>query len=121
MVAAQTGRYSKYIRPISVFFDLTVLIVLAMYVFRELRLDMHYYLIFQSFAWLLIAYVLKFYSIYRFTPPVEIFSKLVSQGIVFLLVVIAYFPFSKQSIFSGKAIAIFMTASFIIITLTKFL
>jgi putative colanic acid biosynthesis UDP-glucose lipid carrier transferase len=121
MVAAQTGRYSKYIRPISVIFDLTVITGLSLYFFRELRLDNLYYILFQTVAWLLIAYVIKFYSIYRFTPPVEIFSKTVQQGVIFLLVVIAYFPFSKMSIFSGKAVAIFMTCSFFIITLSKFM
>ncbi len=121
MTAAQTGRYSKYIRPISVVFDLAVIIGLSQYFFRELRLDNHYFIPFEAIAWLLIAYVVKFYSIYRFTTPVEIFSKLVSQGIIFLLVVIAYFPFSKQSIFSGKAIAISMTLAFTVITFSKFL
>jgi putative colanic acid biosynthesis UDP-glucose lipid carrier transferase len=121
MVAAQTGRYSKYIRPISVVFDLAVITGFSLFFFRELRLDNHYYILFQIAAWLLIAYVIKFYSIYRFTPPVEIFSKLVKQGIIFLLVAIAYFPFSKQSIFSGRAIAVFMTVSFSIITFSKFM
>jgi putative colanic acid biosynthesis UDP-glucose lipid carrier transferase len=121
MVAAQTGRYSKYIRPISVIFDLAVITGLSLYFFRELRLDNFYYILFQTAAWLLIAYVIKFYSVYRFTPPVEIFSKIVRQGVIFLLVVIAYFPFSKMSIFSGKAVAIFMTLSFSIIILSKFM
>jgi putative colanic acid biosynthesis UDP-glucose lipid carrier transferase len=121
MVAAQTGRYSKYIRPISVIFDLAVITGLSLYFFRDLRLDNFYYILFQTAAWLLIAYVIKFYSVYRFTPPVEIFSKIVRQGVIFLLVVIAYFPFSKMSIFSGKAVAIFMTLSFSIIILSKFM
>jgi putative colanic acid biosysnthesis UDP-glucose lipid carrier transferase len=119
MVAAQTGRYSKYIRPISVCFDVAVISVFALYFFRELRLDMPVYLLYQTISWLLIAYIVKFYSIYRFTTPVEILSKLVRQGAIFLLVVIAYFPFSKQSIFSGKAIAIALSVSFSIITLSK--
>jgi putative colanic acid biosynthesis UDP-glucose lipid carrier transferase len=46
-------------------------------------------------------------------------SKLVRQGAIFLLIVIAYFPFSKQSIFSGKAIALALSVSFSIITLSK--
>ncbi|RZJ29186.1 MAG: undecaprenyl-phosphate glucose phosphotransferase, partial [Flavobacterium sp.] len=121
MVAAHTGRYSKYIRPIAVCFDLIIITCCALYFFRELRLDFGFYLLFQTFAWLTISYVVKFYSIYRFTTPVEIFSKLVSQGVIFLLVVIAFFPFSKQSIFSGKAIAIFMSVSFSVITLLKFM
>lgn len=120
MVAAHTGRYSKYIRPISVCFDLTVITFFSLYFFRELRLDFNLYVLFQTAAWLLISYVFKFYSIYRFTTPVEIFSKLVRQGVIFLLVVIAFFPFSKQSIFSGRAIAIFMSVAFSIIALSKF-
>ena len=119
MVAAQTGRYSKYIRPISVFFDLAVITVFALYFYRDLQLDFHIYLLYQVTAWLLIGYIVKFYSIYRFTTPVEILSKLVKQGAIFLLVVIAYFPFSKQSIFSGKAIAICLSVSFAVITLSK--
>lgn len=119
MVAAQSGRYSKYIRPISVCFDVAVITFFSLYFFRELRLDNHIYILYQTIAWLLISYIVKFYSIYRFTTPVEILSKLVKQGAIFLLIVIAYFPFSKQSIFSGKAIAICLTVSFSIITLSK--
>lgn len=121
MVAAQTGRYSKYIRPISITFDLGVVTFFSLVFFNELRLDLHYYLIYQTAAWILIAYSIKFYGIYRFTPPVEIFSKLVKQGVLFLLVIIAFFPFAKQSIFSGKRIAIFMVVSICLITLSKFL
>lgn len=121
MVASHTGRYSKYIRPISIICDLVVITFFALWFFGELKLDMPYYLAYQAGVWLLIAYSVKFYSIYRFTTPVEIFSKLVKQGIIFLLVVIAFFPFSKQSIFSGKAIAMFMIVSVFIITFVKFL
>ncbi len=121
MVAAQTGRYSKYIRPISIGFDLVVLTFLCGIFFEELRLDMTIYIFYQTVAWAVIAYFVKFYAIYRFTTPVEIISKIVRQGIIFLLVVIAFFPFSKQSIFSGSAIAQFLSVSFALIILSKFL
>ncbi len=121
MTAAQTGRYSKYIRPISIIFDLLVITVLCLFFFQELNLNCFYYLIYQTVAWSIIAFLIKFYEIYRFTTPVEITSKLVQQGILFLLVIIAFFPFSKQVLFSGKAIALFMVASFTLITLFKYL
>lgn len=121
MVAAQTGRYSKYIRPISICFDLMVLTFLCGIFFEELRLDMTIYIFYQTVAWAVIAYFVKFYGIYRFTTPVEIISKIIRQGIIFMLVVIAFFPFSKQSIFSGKAIAWFLSVSFSLIILSKFL
>ena len=121
MTNTQIGRYSKYIRPISVIFDLLVIDLLCLFLFKGLRLNILYYVFYQNFGWLLIAYLIKFYEVYRFTTPVEIISKLVKQGVLFLLIVIAFFPFSKQSFFSGIAIAIFLFLSFVLITIFKFL
>jgi len=121
MTNTQIGRYSKYIRPISVIFDLLVIDLLCLFLFKGLRLNILYYVFYQNFGWLLIAYLIKFYEVYRFTTPVEIISKLVKQGVLFLLIVIAFFPFSKQSFFSGTAIAIFLFLSYVLITIFKFL
>ncbi len=121
MTASQIGRYSKYIRPISVIFDLLVIDLLCLFFFKELRLNILYYVFYQNFGWFLTAYFIQFYEVYRFTTPVEIISKLVKQGVLFLLIVISFFPFSKQSIFSGNAAAIFLFLSFVLITIFKFL
>jgi len=121
MTAAQTGRYSKYIRPISIVLDLMVISSLSLFFFQELNLNSWYYLIYQTVAWGLIAFFVKFYEVYRFTTPVEIVSKIVKQGVLFLLVIIAFFPFSKEVIFSGKAIAYFMVTSFALVTIFKYL
>lgn len=121
MTGTKTGRYSKYIRPISIFLDLVVITSLSLFFFRQLNLNTFYYLIYQTTAWGFIAFFIKFYEVYRFTTPVEIVSKIVKQGVLFLLVVIAFFPFSKQVIFSGNAIAFFMVSSFILITIFKYL
>jgi putative colanic acid biosynthesis UDP-glucose lipid carrier transferase len=75
---------------------------------------MYVYLIYQTLAWFVIAFLVKFYEVFRFTTPVEIISKYLSNS-VFSFSYYSFFPFSKTSIFSGKAIAIFMTISFIII------
>ena len=120
MVAQQTGRYSKYIRPINVIFDLLVISSLSLFFFKDLNLNVLYYFIYQLFSWIVIALIIRFYEVYRFTTPVEIISKIVKQFSVFLLVVIAYFPFAKTVLFSGKAIAIFMTISFILIISFKY-
>jgi putative colanic acid biosynthesis UDP-glucose lipid carrier transferase len=121
MTSSQTGRYSKYIRPISILFDLTVITALCLYFFQELNLNIGYYLLYQTAVWGLIAFFIKFYEIYRFTTPVEIVSKIFKQAILFLLVIIAFFPFSKEVIFSGKAIAFFMVTSFTLIIIFKYL
>lgn len=116
----QKGRYSKYIRPISILFDLMVITSLSLIFFDGLKINFKYYLFFQTISWISIALIVKYYEVFRFTTPVEIISKLIKQFSIFLLVVIAYFPFSKVSIFSGKATAIFMTISFFIIITFKY-
>lgn len=121
MVAQQTGRYSKYIRPISILIDALVIISLSLFFFRELKLDKLYFTLYEIVAWILIAFMVRFYEVYRFTTPVEIISKLIKQFLLFLLVVIAFFPFAKTVIFSGKAIAILMTISFVVIAVIKYL
>lgn len=120
MVAQQTGRYSKYIRPISIFLDLLVISFLSLFFFQELNLNLKYYLLYQTLAWSVISVIVRFYNIYRFTTPVEIISKLIKQFVIFLLVVIAFFPFAKTTIFSGSAIAIYMSFSFVIVAFLKY-
>ncbi len=121
MTAAQTGRYSKYIRPISIALDLLVINGLALFFFRELNLNWHYYLPYINLTWISIAFFVKFYAIYRFTTPVEIFSKLAKQSVLYLLTTIAFFPFDKQSIFSGTAIALYLLSGISLVAASKLL
>ncbi len=120
MVAKHTGRYSKYIRPINTFFDLIIITFLGLYFFKDLNLHRAYFIPYQAFTWILISFLVKYYEVFRFTTPVEIISKLVKQFAIYLLIIIAYFPFFKSTIFSGKAIAIYITVCFVIIILFKF-
>ncbi len=117
----QTGRYSKYIRPISFILDLLTITFLCLFFFRALGVNFTYYVVYQSFGWLFVAIFVQFYDVFRFTTPVEIISKIIKQGILFFFVVIAFFPFSKQVVFSGKAIVLFVIVSFVLVTIFKFL
>lgn len=119
MTTLQKGRYSIFIRPISVLLDLMAITLLSLYFLNDLLLDFWTYIPYQTFVWILIAYLVKFYQVYRFTTPVEIGSKIVKQAFLFLLLVIAYFPFVKTALFSGTTIAYFMVSSFLIIILLK--
>mgnify|MGYP003452638989 CR=1 FL=1 len=87
----QIGRYSKYIRPISLFFDLLVISILCPLFFDKLNLDFKIYLVYQFIIWIVIAFFIQFYNIYRFTTPVEIASKIAKQFILFSLLIIAFF------------------------------
>jgi len=121
MTAAHKGRYSKFIRPISITSDVVIIVAFSLYFFRNLNLDTWTYQSYQLLAWFLITYFSKFYQVYRFTSPVEIFSKIFMQMVLFLPIVIAFFPFAKEAIFSGSAIAVYMLSAFAVITVLKFL
>ena len=121
MTTAQIGRYSKYIRPISIIFDLIIVVLFGIYFLRELNLNPLFFAAYQIVAWLIIAVLIKFYAVYRFTTPVEILSKISQQTVLFLLVVIAYFPFVQTALFSGNAVARYMLSTLFVIVVFKFL
>lgn len=121
MVFSGRGRYSKYLRPVNVLFDILTLTLLFQYFFRDLGLNYLHFGFYQIVCWSIISYFSGFYEVYRYSTPVQIFSKLIKQGIIFLLVVIAFFPFAKQTIFSGSAIARYLSVAFLFISSFKFL
>ena len=120
-MTSHKGRYSKYLKPISITFDLLVITFLCLLFFKKLNVNCFYYIAYQTLAWILVSFFINFYEVFRFTTPVQILSKISKQSILFLLVIIAFFPFSKQVTFSGKAIAYFMISSFGLIAIFKFL
>ena len=121
MTASQTGRYSKYIRPISISVDLIVILILGFLFFKDLNFNIERFLVYQLFGWITVAFFIRFYEIYRFTTPLEIISKIVKQGVIFLLITIAFFPFSKQVVFSRLMVAMFIFSVMLLITISKFL
>jgi putative colanic acid biosynthesis UDP-glucose lipid carrier transferase len=94
---------------------------LALLFFKGLNLNYGTYIGYLLISWGTIAFFIKFYEVYRFTTPVEILTKIVKQGTLFSLLIISFFPFSKEVIFSGNALLRFMVLSFILITISKFL
>jgi putative colanic acid biosynthesis UDP-glucose lipid carrier transferase len=100
--------------------DLVVISLLAYFMLKDLNLDIYFYIIYISSGWLFTAYFLKFYEIYRFTIAIRIISKIIKQGVVFLLIVIAFFPFSNQAIFRAERIGQFKAFGLLLITVSKF-
>ncbi len=115
------GRYSKYLRPISISFDVLVISIAYRIFFSELNVNDIHFTAYQIVCWSIISYFSGFYEVYRYSTAVQIFSKLFRQGLLFLLSVIAFFPFAKETIFSGQAMAEYMVAAFIAIASFKFL
>ncbi|RXR20939.1 undecaprenyl-phosphate glucose phosphotransferase [Flavobacterium amnicola] len=113
------GRYSKYIRPISIALDFLVLTVLVKIFLNDFAQKTNLFIVYQLFSWTVIAYFTAFYEVYRFTKPAEILSKLVKQFILFTLVVIAYFSVVREIITSFRTLLYFIGFAFLYITLFK--
>ena len=63
MTSAQSSRNSKYIRPISILFDLLVIAVLGIYFFEGLAIKLNAYIIYLLISWSVIAFLIKFYEV----------------------------------------------------------
>ncbi len=89
------GRYSGFLRPISYVIDLLIINLLA---YRFFEGDFIYlnYILFISFSWIIIVLRSHFYEIYRFTRVTNILSLIFKQGILFLLLVFAFFGFYRE-------------------------
>ncbi|UGS21123.1 undecaprenyl-phosphate glucose phosphotransferase [Flavobacterium cyclinae] len=115
----QKGRYSKYIRPLSILIDLILVLGLLPLFFKGLDINFTIFGIYLAITWVIVAFFSSFYNVYRFTTPVEILSKIAKQSVFFILLIIAFFPFNKETIFSGKAIALYSITLFSIIIVIK--
>jgi len=121
MTGVQSSRYSKYIRPISIVFDLLVVAALGIYFFYELILKFNSYIGYLLISWSVIAFLTKFYEVFRFTTPVEIITKISKQCSLFSLLIIAYYPFSQEVTFSAKVVLVYVIMCTCLVTIFKFL
>ena len=83
------GRYSKYLRPITITFDLLVLVIGVLLLLPpsfQNALSVFYILI----SWVIIAIGTKFYQVYRFTKLIQIAQKAIKQLILFGFAIFAF-------------------------------
>ena len=121
MILSARKGYSKYLRLINISFDILIITALFPFFYAGLGLNFMHFAFYQVICWSIIAYFLGFYEVYRYTPPQQIATRIVKQGVIFLLVIIAFFPFAKQTVFSGEATAKYAVTVFAIVTFFKFL
>lgn len=96
------GRYSWVLRPFLICYDLVAINLLAyflldfnqkpLYFFSvDILNDKHFLYLFYSIVfWLLLAYLLRFYQVYRYTSILNILSLLFKQFIAYGIVVFAF-------------------------------
>lgn len=113
------GRYSKYIRPISIVLDFFVLTILAYIFMRDFVQRTTFFVGYQLVTWGVIAYFVDFYEVYRFTKPTDILTKLVKQFSVFTLVIIAFFSVIREIVPSFRILLMYVGFCFLYVTLFK--
>jgi putative colanic acid biosynthesis UDP-glucose lipid carrier transferase len=113
----KTRRYSGYIRPFSYVLDL-IIVNLFSYLIISKELFSLYFLIFTAFSWVIIAFNVQFYEVYRFTKVVSIISKIIKQFILFAICCYAFLGFYVDDI-DSKIVLIYIILSILAVTASK--
>jgi putative colanic acid biosynthesis UDP-glucose lipid carrier transferase len=93
---SKVGRYSKFLKPITVALDLIVLNLIAFYVFQNIFYS-KYFLLLVSFTWIITAINVSFYEVYRFTKIISILNKSAKQFILFTIICYSFLGFYNKS------------------------
>lgn len=91
-MSPKVGRYSGYIRPFSYIIDLLIINSVA-YFFLPKEINTVSFHLFISFTWIILAWNLAFYEVYRFTKEFQIIGKIIRQYLLFLIFNFAYLGF----------------------------
>jgi putative colanic acid biosynthesis UDP-glucose lipid carrier transferase len=120
MRALQIGRYSKYTRPISAAIDLLIISVMLYLFLDYIVSDRFNFFVYLVVGWISISFFNQFYKVHCFTTAIQIILKIIKQGVLFLLVVVAFFPFAKETVFSAYSTAVFIVCSIVLFSISKF-
>ena len=118
MVKKYAGRYSKYLRPISIIFDLLV-VSSFVYLFLDQSLFKVVPILVFSALWIISAFITKFYEVYRFTKLIRIISFIFYQLLLFSILVFAFFGVVQSPTPGLSQTLVFLLNTFIIISLFK--
>jgi putative colanic acid biosynthesis UDP-glucose lipid carrier transferase len=113
------GRFSGFLRPISYGLDLLIIYILAAKFFTE-NFEFLNYIIYVTLAWVVLSLKSSFYEIYRFTAVAKIMSLIGKQGVIFFLIVFAFFGFYNELQIKPWAIIRYVLLVMLYITIVKF-
>ncbi len=112
----QTGKHSKYIRPLLYLIDLLIVSSLS-YIFLSSKLvDIGFIVLF----WILLSVLVSVYSVYRFTKIVRIISLFFKQTILLALLIFTYY-YIREEFIPTKNIFHFFIALLLIINFWRIL
>lgn len=119
MVKKYAGRYSKFLRPISILIDL-IIINSFIYLFLDIELAKPLPIFIFSLLWVISSLITKFYEVYRFTKLIRIISYVFYQLLLYSIVVFAFFGVIENPNPGPLQTLIFLVYSFVLISLFKF-
>jgi len=114
----RTGRYSGFITPITYVIDLLIIHILAAPFFTDKFVFLNY-VIFVSLAWIILSLKINFYDVFRFTHVQKILSLIAKQGVIFFLIVFAFFGFYNKITKDPWRIVIYILWCILIISVVK--
>ena len=91
----KTGRYSKFIRPLSYLIDLIIINGIGLLLFMD-PLEFFTFVGYTSAAWIVLSIKTDFYEIYRNTKVLKITSLIILQAVLFSLITFAFFGFFNK-------------------------
>ena len=127
----QRGRYSKYIRPALIVFDLFVINFLAIRLLDFNEGNLHFFsssflnnkhilfLVYSVLLWGISTFLLKFYNVYRFTSALNVVSLLVKQFFVFSIIVFAFEGIFRSINIQAQVTFYYLVYVFILIGFVK--
>lgn len=113
------GRYSGFIRPILYIVDISLLI-LFVFLFHPGRATSPFFGPILIIGWAISTFFTRYYKVYRFTSPIKIISLATNQYVIYALIYVAYFGFSR-TILDIETVIYFLSILFSCMLLVKFL
>ena len=112
------GGYSNLLRPIQIVLDLGILVVLS-YFFLHFITPLLFLISYIIVCWLLIAYSINYYQVYRFTPVSRVYTLLFRQISTLFLFIYAFIGIFDIDIPSRWSIIYFFGTALIGVTIIK--
>ncbi len=73
-----TGRYSKYLRPLTIIFDVSIINLLYFFLLKN-KFSSNYDFLIISLFWIICTISTSFYEVFRFTKLIQIADKSIKQ------------------------------------------
>ena len=113
------GRYSKYIKPLFLIIDLTIINGVVL-LFDTNITNTNLFIAYISLLWLLISLKNQFYEVQRHSKIIQNVTLLLRQIILFALVLYAFIGIFKQPNISRLSLGYYLLSVFLLITFFKF-